>query len=180
MTPLRVFLLTSDSPCSCSLIDQETDDIWYTVSTELGKEATKTVLNGTDQVIASWKWREFSSDILTLGSLEPMPASAWLRKSLSPFKTDVSFSGKDEVKYTWKNNDPWQDLELYKEDDETNPIAQFQKAANWRASVGPQDPPVQMHRPATLTLDARGQEIQDLVVISFLILQKQKRAEGKD
>jgi len=37
------------------------------------------------------------------------------------------------------------------------------------------DPPVRKTREPTLTLDPRGQEIKDLVVVSFLILEKERR-----
>jgi hypothetical protein len=84
--PNRTFLLTPDNPCRCTLSDQETDEVWYTATTEHeGKVTTTKVLDGNDEVIASWKWRDSSSDILTLGNTEPMHASAWLRKSVIPF-----------------------------------------------------------------------------------------------
>ena len=38
----------------------------------------------------------------------------------------------------------------------------------------------QIERPATLVLDLRAQEIQDLVIISFLMIEKDNRARGKE
>ena len=84
--PNRVFRLTPDNPCRTTLLEQDTDEVWYTVTTDhVGKETTTKVMDANDQVVASWKWRDYSSDMLTLGSTEPMPASAWLRKSIMPF-----------------------------------------------------------------------------------------------
>ncbi|KAH6900900.1 hypothetical protein BKA70DRAFT_1115184 [Coprinopsis sp. MPI-PUGE-AT-0042] len=175
--PNRIFLLTPDNPCNCTLVDRETDEIWYTVATEHeGKTSTTKVMDGNDQVIASWKWRDSSSDILTLGTTEPMPASAWLRKSFIPFNTTVSFTAKDNAKYNWKGNKYYLNLELYSEADKKSPIAQFTKSTKMKDRT--QNPPVETRTPATLTLDERGQEIQDLVVISFLMLEKEKRAKG--
>ncbi|KAH6911687.1 hypothetical protein BKA70DRAFT_1185360 [Coprinopsis sp. MPI-PUGE-AT-0042] len=175
---LRVLRLTPDNPCNCTLVDPSTDEIWYTVSTEHGKNTVTSVKDGNDQVIASWKWKDYSSDVVTLGSKEPMAASSWLKKSLVPFKTSVTFvGGKDDASYTWRNNVPMYELELYIEGDNNEPVAQFKKSAKWKDRT--QDPPVDMSRPATLTLDLRGQEIQDLIVISFLMLEKKKRAKGQ-
>jgi hypothetical protein len=61
---------------------------------------------------------------------------------------------------------------LYSEADKKSPVAQFTK------SVKSQDKSQPGGTPATLVLDERGQEIQDLVVISFLLLEKEKRANG--
>ncbi|KAH6917842.1 hypothetical protein BKA70DRAFT_1135773 [Coprinopsis sp. MPI-PUGE-AT-0042] len=175
--PNRIFVLTPDNPCNCTLVDQETDEIWYTVTTEhQGKTTTTKVMDGNDQVIASWKWRDHSSDILTLGNTEPVSASAWLRKSLIPFNTSVSFATKDNAKYTWKGNKYYLNLELYSGADKKSPVAQFTKSTKSKDSA--HNPPIETRTPATLTLDERGQEIQDLTVISFLMLEKERRAKG--
>ncbi|KAH6911688.1 hypothetical protein BKA70DRAFT_1398494 [Coprinopsis sp. MPI-PUGE-AT-0042] len=175
---VRVFNLIPDNPCNCTIVDQETDEIWYTVSTQYfgGKHTVTKVMDGDDNVIASWRWREYRGDILTLGSVGPMNASTWLRKSWFPLTSSVSFCGKDSAKYTWKSDLPRFELELYSSKEDQNkppensgrPIAQFTKSVKGR------------QQPAALSLDSRGQEIRDLIVISFLMLEKDNRMKGRE
>lgn len=107
----------------------------------------------------------------------------------------VSFRGKDDAKYTWKCNLPRFEFEvsgsshscalvekasdidwfvkLYssveiRDEKFGGPIAQFSKSVKWA------------QRPATLTLDTRAQDIQNLVVISFLMLEKDNRMKGRE
>ena len=87
MSSLRVLLLSPDNPCNCHLVDQQTQEIGYKVSTEHGRDTVTFLKDASDNVIASWKWRDYSSDILTLGEGQPRPASSWIKKSLIPFKT---------------------------------------------------------------------------------------------
>ncbi|KAH6911709.1 hypothetical protein BKA70DRAFT_861878 [Coprinopsis sp. MPI-PUGE-AT-0042] len=180
MSSSRVLILTPDNPCNCTLVDQVTETICYTVSTEQHPHYTITQLKGeNDEILASWKRQDSASDdILTLGSSKPIAASTWLRKSSLPFKTSVAFTGgTNNAKYRWKNNDALYELKLHSEDDMTHPIARFKQSAVWEDRT--HDPPISMSRSATLILYPRGQEIQDLVVISFLILERNKRAKGK-
>ncbi|KAH6907674.1 hypothetical protein BKA70DRAFT_1104622 [Coprinopsis sp. MPI-PUGE-AT-0042] len=200
MSSSRVLILTPDNPCNCTLVDQVTETICYTVSTEQHPHYTITQLKGeNDEILASWKRQDSASDdILTLGSSKPIAASTWLRKSSLPFKTQVNqplylqrvggadvwlyssvafTGGTNNAKYRWKNNDALYELKLHSEDDMTHPIARFKQSAVWEDRT--HDPPISMSRSATLILYPRGQEIQDLVVISFLILERNKRAKGK-
>jgi hypothetical protein len=65
-------------------------------------------------------------------------------------------------------------IKLYSKDDKKNPIVRFRKSLNLvNRKV---DPPTTDARPAMLLLSSKGVEIQDIAVISFLVLEKSRRA----
>ena len=79
-----------------------------------------------------------------------------------------------ERQRTWNvsGGDKWSQLsnlfpdsvvQLYSHDDKTNPIAKFAKSTS-------QD------TPGSLTIDSRGIAMRDVVVVSFLLLEKSRRA----
>ncbi|EFI26770.1 hypothetical protein CC1G_15693 [Coprinopsis cinerea okayama7 len=170
---LRYLILTPDNPCNTTITDQETGEKVYTVKTEHPDHSYTKVTRVSDgELIASWQWREIRSDLLTLGKAPPVSSSGWLRKSKIPFVHSVYFDDDQKREYTWKGNAPGETLELYTKG-KKNPIAQFKK--QFRYTDRKQTPPQEVNIPAKLTLDPRAFEIQDLVVISFLLLEKERR-----
>ncbi len=57
-------------------------------------------------------------------------------------------------------------FKLYREDDKIQPIARFRKSRRTADST---------YTLAQLIFDERGEEIRDLIVISFLVLEKSRR-----
>ncbi|TFK20666.1 hypothetical protein FA15DRAFT_673297 [Coprinopsis marcescibilis] len=170
-----VLVFERDNPCNTTISHRDTGEIYYTVKTEHTGHSYTRVKNGDDQEIASWQWRNMRSDLLTLNNGPPSPASAWLKKSLVPFKNTVYFSDHLKRRYKWKGNAPGLQLELFSELDKTHPIAQFKKSI--RRKDTSQTPPVDVLDPATLTIDSRGQDIMDMIVIAFCLLEKDRRAD---
>lgn len=76
-----------DNPCNTTITDSESGEVVYTVITQHTDKKTVTrIRNAAGEVIASSEWRDVRSDILTLGQAVPVSSSAWLRKSMVPFK----------------------------------------------------------------------------------------------
>ncbi|KAK0204761.1 hypothetical protein DFS33DRAFT_691339 [Desarmillaria ectypa] len=162
-----ILTLQPNNPCNTTITDQDDDGkIIYEVYTRYEPSTITFVKNAAGDVIASWEWREFRSDIITLGGASPTPVSSWLKKSIVPFKDTVTFEAHTGHKYKWKGNGPGLSFELYREDDKVQPISRFQKPRRTADST---------YMPAQLIFDERGEEIRDLVVISFLVLEKSRR-----
>ncbi|ESK95869.1 hypothetical protein Moror_12367 [Moniliophthora roreri MCA 2997] len=166
-------ILEPNNPCNTNISDSEDGRILYQVATEHAKRTVTRVRNTAGQTIASWEWRDTRSDIISIGNGAPVPVSAWLKKSMMPFKDTVTFQDAAGNTYKWKGNAPGLSLELFCEGDKRHPIARFIKPhriLNQDRSHPPQ------WTPAQLILDGRAEEIQDLVVISFLVLERTRRA----
>ena len=116
-----------DNPCNTTIVDQHRN-IFYTVATDFAnpdKPVTR-VQDGVGKLVAEWIWRDARSDILTIPGRPQTPASAWLKKSIIPFReyvspfnpcpchqakthlcySDVKFEDDAGVEYVWKNNKP--------------------------------------------------------------------------
>jgi hypothetical protein len=89
---IATFILTPDNPCNTTITDSETEKILYIVETQHDNKRTITrVRNSEGTTLASSEWRDVQSDIITLGeSGTPVSVSAWLKKSIVPFKEYVS------------------------------------------------------------------------------------------
>jgi len=168
-----VLVLQPDNPSNTKITDKATGELVYTVHTEHEKETITHVKDADGSLLAQWEWHDARSDILTLGNMKPMPSSAWLQKSLIPFSSSVSFKDDKARTFKWKGVEGGGQMELYSPDDKSHPIAAFSKSL--RYTNRKVNPPTQVVRDATLMLDARAQEITNLVVISFLMLEKGRR-----
>ncbi|KAF9048476.1 hypothetical protein BJ165DRAFT_1343445 [Panaeolus papilionaceus] len=175
---LLVLVLTPDNPCNTTITDQESEEVLFQVSTEHdSKNSTTFLKDGQGYTIASWEWRDVRSDVLKIGNAEPIPSSAWLHKSMIPFVDTVTFKDDKGRHLKWKGFSGGSQLELYNPEDKKHPIAAFRKSLKYvNRNV---DPPAPAFRPATLTLDPRGQEVTKLAVISFLVLEKSRRISEK-
>ena len=81
-----ILVLDPDNPCNTNIFDSDDGRIMYQVATEHGQRTVTRVRNSQAETIASWEWRDVRSDIITLGRTAPVSVSAWLRKSVVPFK----------------------------------------------------------------------------------------------
>ncbi|KAJ2925106.1 hypothetical protein H1R20_g12010, partial [Candolleomyces eurysporus] len=172
-----VLVFEPDNPCNTIITDQQTGKELYTVGTEHnGPESVTKIFNDDNAQLAQWVWKDLRSDKVTLGQGQPMSASAWLRKSILPFKDTVYFTDLNGRNFKWKGNAHRLGFELYSETDKKNPVARFKKS--YRYKDHKQSPPKEVYDPATLTIAGLGLEILDTVVISFCILDKERRARG--
>jgi len=111
---------------------------------------------------------------LTLGNRDPMPLKSWLSKSAIPFRDDVAFKDDSGRRYRWKGTALGQSLQLFTEDDNfRQPIARFYKSTMSSKT----DPPSMT--PATLVLASRAEEIRDMVVASFIFVERERRVAAQ-
>ncbi|THH21294.1 hypothetical protein EW146_g231 [Bondarzewia mesenterica] len=170
------FSLQPDNPCNTTLVDEDGAQV-YAVQTDFSdeKKPKTRVCDALGYCIAEWIWRDTRSDLLTLRDRPQIPASAWLHKSLVPIK-DVYFAAlslsktTSGGKYKWKNNSPGVYPQLFSAESKERPIARFRPAL--KNPEGRKFPPLQ---PAQLLLDARADEIRDMVIVSFLLLERRRR-----
>jgi hypothetical protein len=64
-------------------------------------------------------------------------------------------------------------MQLFAEDDKKEPMARFIRSLN--LTNRKVTPHTTTYQPAQLVLDHRGAEAQDLVIISFLVLERRRR-----
>ncbi|KAL5519576.1 hypothetical protein ACEPAH_1259 [Sanghuangporus vaninii] len=178
--------LSPDNP-SNTTITNPAGDILYTAETLFprGKESSYAITHvcgNKGQTIAALEWKDISSDLVGLGEEaveldaegdavglkkgKEIKLTQWMKSSIVPFDTSVSFRDEKGKKYKWKGYGTGETLELHTSDYSSGPIAQF------RPSRARADPP----RPAQLLLAPRAQGIMDIVVTSFLFLEKNRRA----
>ncbi|KAH9850261.1 hypothetical protein C2E23DRAFT_735357 [Lenzites betulinus] len=161
--------LSPDNPSNTVVLDPDGKEL-YNVYTEHGKATVTHVQNADEKILASLEWRDVLPDKVTLMNKSPMSIRDWLHTSLVPFylKDDVTFRDDSGRKYKWRGNAPGRAFELFAEDDSyKEPIARFGKSRTYRATG--------TSTPAMLLLTARAVEVRDIVVISFLFLEKTRR-----
>jgi len=162
--------LRNDNVSNCTL-STEDGKVLYTVYTEHTPKTITQVRNTENEVIASLEWRETLSDRVTLGDNKPVALNNWMKKSIIPFVSDVTFFDNAKRQYKWKGYSVGQSLELHTANSKKS-IAFFHKRRRIPNS-NKDEPPIWTE--PKLVLDARAQEIRDIVVISFLFLEKNRR-----
>jgi len=173
MSELLILVLQPDNPSNTKITDKDTGELVYTVHTEHEKKTTTYLKDADGTLVAQWEWHDTRSDILTLGNAKSMPSSAWLQKSLIPFNSSVSFKDNKGRSFKWKGVEGGGQMQLYSPEEKNHSIAAFSKSLRYIDRKV--NPPAEVFRDATLTLDTRAQEITNLVVISFLMLEKSRR-----
>jgi len=173
---LLTLTLTPDNPCNTKITDAG-GAVVYVVYTEHGKHASTTrIFDAAERVVASVTWNDLgiAGDKVALGDGAPMDIGKWLHKSMIPFVDSVTFKDATGKQFKWKGNAPGFALELYSEDDKfAQTIARFHRSRKDNRT----DPPGAI--PATLVLASRAVEVQDLVVSSFLFLERPHRLNDK-
>lgn len=173
---ISILSFKPDNPCNTLLVNEEGVEI-YAVHTDFTDESKPTtrVNDAHGKCIAEWVWRDVRSDLLTFKDKPQIPASAWLHKSFIPFNSDVTFEDGSGRKYKWKNISPGVYPQLFSSESKSQPIARFQ-----RALKDPQGVNHPVLRPAQLLFDPRADEIRDMVVVSFLILERRRRESSTE
>lgn len=158
-------------------ITWEDGTVAYTVQTEMSDQGTTMRIckaGGSPVAIIQLRARgsPFNLVSVALGDQEPIAIGKWLSTSMVPFRNHASFKDDSGRKYKWKGTGPGESLQLFAEDDDYKEcIARFYYSSkSWKT-----DPPTTI--PATLTLLPRAEEIHDLVVASFLFLERERRVK---
>jgi len=164
--------LERDNPCNTTIVDQD-GITFYTVATDFAnpnKPVTR-VHDGIGKLVAEWQWRDARSDLLTIRDLPQAPASTWLKKSILPFRDDVTWQDGAGIEYVWKNNKPGLALQLFGPRSKSQPVARFIRSHKDYKSDRENAPVV----PSMLLLDESVEPICDFIVISFLLLERRRR-----
>jgi len=164
--------LERDNPCNTTIVDQDGNAL-YIVANDFAnpnKPVTR-VHDGIGKLVAEWEWRDARSDLLTIRDCPQAPASAWLKKSIMPFRDDVTWKDDAGVEYVWKNNKPGLALQLFGPQSKTQPVARFIRSHKDYKADRENAPVV----PSTLLLDESVEPIRDLIVVSFLLLERRRR-----
>ncbi|KAF9064276.1 hypothetical protein BDP27DRAFT_173430 [Rhodocollybia butyracea] len=101
--------------------------------------------------------------------------NTWLRKSVIPFDRTFSAPTNPGKKYQWKGRT------LYSKD-ELRSITTFspsQRKLSLRFTVVGMKPNTQS-TPAKLVVDAQGKEVLDFIVISWSVLERQRRVRKRN
>ncbi|CUA70483.1 hypothetical protein RSOLAG22IIIB_08896 [Rhizoctonia solani] len=117
-------------------------------------------------VIATLRWREIFSDKISLGGNPFVSVSSIFKKRF--MSTTVSFSDNQDRKYEWRGYGAGLEMVLFEKGGKEG-IAGFKRSRLDHTS--------QKLHPAILTLSPRAMEIMDLVVVSFLALEKNRRMD---
>ncbi|KAM5538532.1 hypothetical protein V8D89_007865 [Ganoderma adspersum] len=173
--PNATFTLSPDDPSNTTISDTGPDGTaLYSVSTRRRWSGTTTyVANVHGAVLASLERRFVLNDRVILGWNQPVSLREWMRMGLPNKHSIMETSFRDESgrKYKWRGHTIGgaSALELFTKDDEyAQPIARFDRS---------RETSDRCEEPATLTLTRRALEIRDLVVISFVFLEHERRKE---
>ncbi|KAI0043252.1 hypothetical protein FA95DRAFT_1631525 [Auriscalpium vulgare] len=153
-------LLTPDNVADTTLTTLAGEPL-YTVSTLFhAKQKPVTTLMCSDGTrTASWVWR-VNSDLLTLGARPEKPAATWLHSSWVPYVRTMRFTDDAGRKFRWEGFSPGGRPQLFIE-------GTPQSIATFRPY------------PAALILDSTADGVRNLVVVSFLLLERRRRDEAR-
>ncbi|ESK97322.1 hypothetical protein Moror_17753 [Moniliophthora roreri MCA 2997] len=157
------------------IFDGRDGKLLYEVTTETGKPKPTTIVKGADgQVVASWEGRDLRSHKLRFGSSgSPISARAWLKKSRNPFSSNVTFDDPSGRTFKWRGFAAGFSLALYCDSIEKDKcIARFHKSNPVPNEDGSKSSKM-TH--AKLVLDETGKDVQDMVIASFLMLERDRR-----
>lgn len=162
--------LQPDNPCNCTItLDGRT--VYEVVTTHEPKTVT-TLRNAAGTVVGSFEWRDVRSDIVTFGEDGATTASSdWLKKSWMPFVDGLSFKAKESGKsFKWKKTA--KGMQLFAKESSSQPIVRFRRATRVINKSTNEQEPV----PAELLMDGQASGMMDEVVLSFIVLEKDRRA----
>ncbi|KAG8693119.1 hypothetical protein FRC12_013036 [Ceratobasidium sp. 428] len=175
-TPNLELVFNKDNPSNCILTPSNGSGPCYSAVAKLRGEDMittyrKSQSGSTDDwestpIIGSLEWREVFSDKLALAGKPLVSSGKILKKKM--FSTTVSFSDDQGRKYEWRGYGAGLQMVLFEKDGKDG-IAGFKKSRLNHASG--------VVTPAVLTLSPRAVEIIDLVIVTFLVLEKQRRID---
>jgi len=165
-------ILESDCPWKTAIVDERGCTV-YDVKTAFHEDSNYTAIrNERYEIIATLRWRDLLPDQIMFGEVaEFVSLNTWLKRNKMPMAHNVKWKDNLGRGYIWQGNAPGLPLQLFSEDDKRTPIVIYHPSAlktNSRPTI---------RTPPRLELSRRGQEIRDMVVISFVCLEKKRRTE---
>ncbi|KDR82277.1 hypothetical protein GALMADRAFT_207546 [Galerina marginata CBS 339.88] len=171
--PADVFVMQPDNTNATTLYRRGNSDILYNVKTDIsGTKTTFSTPHDNNAPLALLQRREIVSDKITFKGVETKKVKSWLKYggvASIHFPATFEENGKG---YIWKASIVGQ-LSLYLASDPDTPIAWFE-----RSKKRVVDGQVVVHK-AFLALQPEALEIQDVTVLSFLILEQKNRMAQK-
>jgi len=142
------------------------DDLGYVVETKTtGRNATTTYSRKNGEVVAALEWHDAFSDQITIGNEPKTRLSKRFRKP-NLLSSSFIFQGTDGKDYKWKGIGCGVQAQLFI-NGEAEVISTFDRSQGFPL------------RPATLRIEPRGVPMMDLIVVSFLALEKNGRVKEK-
>jgi len=171
--PADVLIMHPDNTNNTILYRRGTSEILYTVKTDIS--ATRTTFstpNDNGVPLALLQRREILSDNITFKGVETKKVKSWLKYGgIASIHFPATFEENGKA-YIWKASIVGQ-LSLYLASDPNTPIAWFEKSKKRVV-----DGRVVVHK-AFLALQPEAVEIQDVAVLSFLVLEQKNRMAQK-
>ncbi|KAK0469815.1 uncharacterized protein EV420DRAFT_1634233 [Desarmillaria tabescens] len=182
--PALSLIFQPDDPTRTDIIDGNTGQLYYSVDTIEQRKHQLTLVRraaspidspstvGEETTVASFEWHRYRPDMVSFVDNIPIPVTSWLKRSLNPFNTTVSFKDQTWKAYQWKGNSAGLSLTLYS-GNIASPVAKFHK----------QHPPsssLPRGSPASLVIydrDIASSTRLDHLVASFLYLEKKRRGK---
>ncbi|KAK0235879.1 hypothetical protein EDD85DRAFT_772182 [Armillaria nabsnona] len=180
--PALSLLFQPDDPTRTDIIDGNTGHLYYSVDTIKQRKHQLTLVRraaspidgpstvGEETTVASFEWHRYRSDMISFGDNTPIPVKDWLKRSMNPFNTTVSFKDQTWKAYQWKGNSAGLSLTLYSGNN-ASPVAKFHRQC-------PPSNSLPQGSPASLVIYDRdiGRSTRlDHLVASFLYLEKIRR-----
>ncbi|KAL5507614.1 hypothetical protein ACEPAH_7070 [Sanghuangporus vaninii] len=174
-------VFSQDNPYNCTITLDEKPIYEVRTRREIVKKlghndllVTTDVLSPNGELIASVVWHGVNSDLITWPrrGLRNAKLAQWLKKSMIPFSNNATFKDVGSKAYRWDTKGPRNQFRLL--EDKSVIIAYFERAMPY---VNPQ-PGYNYNpfpKPSQLHLSERGDEMMEEVVLSFLIVEKDRR-----
>ncbi|EAU81439.1 hypothetical protein CC1G_05269 [Coprinopsis cinerea okayama7 len=165
----RTLIFDPDDVNNTNIVDAKDGQLVYSIRTKRERpqdEPFTRYIDASGRVVGTCQWELVKSDKITIGDSGPMSYNSFMHRGLIPFVDRAYFKDKLKRKYKWAGHGAGLEFHLYREDDKVNPVALWKKIARDSEDGTPR---------ASLTLDNRGMEIQDLVLISFCLMEKERR-----
>ncbi|PBK75626.1 hypothetical protein ARMSODRAFT_398821 [Armillaria solidipes] len=114
--PALSLLFQPDDPTRTDIIDGNTGHLYYSVDTIKQRKYQLTLVRraaspidgpstvGEETTVASFEWHRYRSDMISFGDNMPISVKDWLKRSMNPFNTTVSFKNQTWKAYQWKGN----------------------------------------------------------------------------
>ncbi|KAG9039452.1 hypothetical protein FRB95_010741 [Tulasnella sp. JGI-2019a] len=173
---ITVYTFTNDNPNKTQLVDDSLKRVVYDVRVDFEGKRPITFMRHLNadgsqgEIFGQLEWHDFFPDQMTFKGSKKVKKTSFFSKA---GMFGVSFKDDQGRKYTWKGLGAGLQLQLHADDNfnPNMPIAQFQRT---RRDYSTQPATV---FPAMLFMTPRGVEIKELVIFTFLVLEKVRRTD---
>ncbi|KAG8906399.1 hypothetical protein FRB99_006994 [Tulasnella sp. 403] len=174
---VTVWTFSNDNPNNTRILDSNNEAI-YEIKPDFEGKRTMTNMRRLKEdgsagaVFGYIEWHDYTPDKICFNGGEKIRKGSFF-SSAGPMSYAVTFKDTQGRRYTWKGLGAALQLALHANDSVNPklPIAMFQKS-RYDRSVEPPEP-----HPAQLFLTDRAMEVKELVLFTFLVLEKGRRTK---